>query len=773
MSAEPAPASPYLPIAAPDARRRWRDRISRLLFGSIRSQIILPFLVLTAVVAVIGTFVVTRLVAANVQDRLTTQLVDTSRAASDSLVDWERQHLDRLRLVVFTAGVPEALASGDGDSLAETLSVLAQNQHMSRLLGVSADGTVIADVQRVGEAYLDGDLGGGDLGGLPAVAQVLAGQQDAWGDKRATLAELGGEWVLLTVAPVRTGPGEIAGAVAIATPLDDLLAGVKMDVLGDLTLYDASGRVLATTFAPVGEDGEAGLRLQPALVEEALRSPEEAMPLREIVVNGRAYQTAYVPLQVRGAVLGVLAVSLPSTIVQSLITTNRLGLTALFSLVSALVVAAGYAVAHSLSTPVRRLAGAAEAVSAGDLTVQSGVSTPDEIGLLGRTFDAMTVKLGQQRQALEEAYLEQQREAAFLSAVLMSAGDGLLVLARDGEVARANPLARDVLMADEMVWSAVLGGLLRQVAGGSSVARSRVEVAGQWFEALAAPVRTPDGGEIGVVVTLRDVTDQVTTERMRTSFLMQISHELRTPLTGIKGYTELAYQFLEGGDAQVREFLTHAISNVDALTLLIDRILDVTQLINGQIALEWAEFDAAALLTEVAGEYRDRFTAKPLEMVVEAGPGLCCPGDRARLKWALSQLVDNAFNYTLPHGRVVLAAERRAGEIALCVTDTGVGISRRDGPRIFEEFYRGTAETADGRLLDVRGAGLGLFIVERIISAHGGAVDVESQVGEGSEFTLRLPAGRGAGSGPSAATAAAPGGEHGVPSQSREERTHD
>src|SRR5688500_9056041 len=119
---EPTIIETPAPLTLPEGRR---FNLHRLAFGTIQNKIVLPFLLLTLVVTMLGTFIVTRLVAANLQDRLTTQLLETSRAASDSVVARERNQLDLLRLFVFTVGVPEALESGDDAALRDALVALS------------------------------------------------------------------------------------------------------------------------------------------------------------------------------------------------------------------------------------------------------------------------------------------------------------------------------------------------------------------------------------------------------------------------------------------------------------------------------------------------------------------------------------------------------------------------------------------------------------------------------------------------------------------------
>ncbi|MCC6904238.1 MAG: HAMP domain-containing histidine kinase, partial [Anaerolineae bacterium] len=271
----------------------------------------------------------------------------------------------------------------------------------------------------------------------------------------------------------------------------------------------------------------------------------------------------------------------------------------------------------------------------------------------------------------------------------------------------------------------------------------RFEVQGQWFEGVGALVLTATSEEVGVVVSMRDVTDEVLTERMRTAFIAQISHELRTPLAAVKGFVDLAQYVLTEANEQARGFLVTAVENINVLNRLINEILDVSQLVRGDLQLRVEQADINAILVEVADGFSEVIADKRLDFQTDYGDLPEIAGDPDRLRWALSQVVKNACNYTLPGGMVRVTTARENGSVVIRVRDNGVGITPRELPRIFEQFYRGFPTSTDGQLIDVRGAGLGLFILDQVVSAHGGSVAVQSAPGRGSEFAVRLPVSEG------------------------------
>lgn len=714
------------------------DRIRLLIFGTIRNKIIVPFLFLTLTVAMLGTFIVTRLVASNAQDRVTNQLLEVSRATSDSMVYWEQYHLDTLRLTAFSVGVPEAIRDRDERRLNLALTALAANQDADIMVAIAQDGSVVSSVQRTESDYEAGRLVGQNLVDLPPVGQVLAGSQDGEGDKFAEIVEMGGDLILLTTAPVYDSAGAFAGVIAVGTPVRDIFIDTKSNVLADLTLYEPDGQAILTTFVLAGDTNLDTLNITPEKYESVIANAATETAFGSVSVNQREYQLAFVPLVVRGETLGVLGVASPTTLITSLITTNRSGMTVLFSVIAALVVVLGYVIAANLATPIRRLAHTAQAVRAGDLRQQSGVRTADEIGILGRVFDDMTVRLGEQTETLQRLYEEQEKEAAYLGAVIASTADGTVVVAMDGAITRLNPVAEDIIRRNEELWLGALSEVMSALLRGDPPTK-RIEVEGGWFDVVAAPVRTTRGDSIGVVMTLRDVTELVLTDRMRTAFILQMSHELYTPLTSLKGYMELAYSSLDDKHSQAGVFLPMAIHDVGTLSQMITQMIDVGQMVRGGFDIHSEPVDTGELVKEIVERTSNEAANQGIEMYHEIKRRLVINADGKRLKWALEHLIDNAINYTLPGGKIGVYAGRQGGDAVIRVLDSGVGISSYDLPRIFEQFYRGNPIASDGTVIDVRGTGLGLFIVEQVVMAHGGSIEVESEVGKGSEFTIRLP----------------------------------
>ncbi len=212
-----------------------------------------------------------------------------------------------------------------------------------------------------------------------------------------------------------------------------------------------------------------------------------------------------------------------------------------------------------------------------------------------------------------------------------------------------------------------------------------------------------------------------------------VSHELRTPVALVRGHLEA----LEAEPVHVEEYTRIALRETDRLERLVADLFHLTRVESQGIALEREPFDAGAAVREAVESLAEPARREAgITMLAEVGSGdLRCVGDRARLVQVLQNLIRNAVRFT-PEGGIILAGAQDGGErVTVTVRDTGVGIAPDDLPHVFDRFYRGE----QSRNRAAGGAGLGLAIAKQLIEAMGGEISVESELDEGSVFTIRLP----------------------------------
>jgi heavy metal sensor kinase len=222
-------------------------------------------------------------------------------------------------------------------------------------------------------------------------------------------------------------------------------------------------------------------------------------------------------------------------------------------------------------------------------------------------------------------------------------------------------------------------------------------------------------------------------EQMR-QFSTDVSHELRTPLTVIRGQLEVA-MFTAKTPEQYREAMINALEDVERLSNIVRALLMLSQAEGGQLALQKSDLNFAEMLRNLVEEYQIPAEAEGVRLSAELPDTCRLYADRVQIERLITNLLSNAIKYTPRGGNVELRMWQQGDEVKLAVRDTGVGIAPDHLPHIFDRFYR--VPSADPE----KGLGLGLSFVAWIVKAHGGTIDVESELQKGTQFLVSLPAG--------------------------------
>ena len=244
--------------------------------------------------------------------------------------------------------------------------------------------------------------------------------------------------------------------------------------------------------------------------------------------------------------------------------------------------------------------------------------------------------------------------------------------------------------------------------------------------------------EAGRARALEETADRLRElDRLKDQFVATVSHELRTPLTSIHGYLEL---LLEGGADEVaaeqREFLSIVDRNTDRLRRLVDDLLLVSEIDAGKLELDVDDLELGALARESIESSRPNAEARGISLDFSSETTVHLTGDRVRLVQLMDNVVSNALKFTPRGGSVSVRTSRSNGSAVLEVEDTGVGVPADEQAQVFDRFFR--ARTSDENA--VQGTGLGLSISQAIAHAHGGLIEVSSNVDVGTTFRVALPA---------------------------------
>jgi len=245
----------------------------------------------------------------------------------------------------------------------------------------------------------------------------------------------------------------------------------------------------------------------------------------------------------------------------------------------------------------------------------------------------------------------------------------------------------------------------------------------------------------GTVFVMGSTLREIRLSRLQTDFVSNVSHELRTPLTSIKMFVDTLQSGRLQDPAKVKEALGLLSAETDRLQRRIERVLDWARMEAGRRVYEVEEVPVKDVVDEVLRAVRTAALPDTRDGEIEVRLPSDLPplhGDRDALVEALLNLVNNAVRYTEAPRRIVVSAERKGRRVGLSVEDNGPGIPRRDRKRIWEKFYQGEEALLTRH---EHGSGLGLAIVRAIVQGHGGSVDLASEVGRGSRFTIWLPCG--------------------------------
>jgi len=367
--------------------------------------------------------------------------------------------------------------------------------------------------------------------------------------------------------------------------------------------------------------------------------------------------------------------------------------------------------------------------------VSDEVFTNNELYLLSALADYAAI-------AIENARLfqETENEHRRLQAILSRTADAVIVTDEENRIILLNQAAKSAFCPDsevtagqplvEVVHNQDLLDLFTQATGDSPPVRAEIPLDGD--RTLYATLSPING--VGCVAVMQDITHLKRLDQMKSEFVSTVSHDLRSPLTTIKGFVDLM-GVVGPLNEQQQDFVNRIQKGVTTITELINDLLDIGR-IEAEVNLNMEMCAIDEIINQSVDELRDQAESKQQTLVVTLPPYLPPVwGNPLRLRQVVDNLVNNAIKYTPQGGKITVWVEEYDSQIALNVSDTGIGIPHTDQPYIFDKFYRVQSEETE----DIAGTGLGLAIVKSIVEKHNGRVWVESEPGKGSTFTVLLP----------------------------------
>jgi two-component system, OmpR family, phosphate regulon sensor histidine kinase PhoR len=392
--------------------------------------------------------------------------------------------------------------------------------------------------------------------------------------------------------------------------------------------------------------------------------------------------------------------------------------------------------------PLAQLTHNVRAIAAGDDERPVASDGGDEMGVLAAAFNQMQRKLARR---LDEVQENSQRLQTVLGSmvegVLAVTPDKTILLANEAgrrmlDFATADPVGRSLLEVTRArpVYEAVL-----QALESAQPVEHEFDSPGLQRRTLALrATRLPGSPCPGVMIVLHDVSELRRLENLRRELVANVSHELKTPLAAIKAYAETLRMGAVNDPEHNLNFVHRIEEQAERLHQLILDMLQIARVEAGQETFDIIDVPLLDLLEECAAQFADTATAKQITLDAHScSELLTARADEEGIRTILNNLVDNAIKYTPAGGRVTVAFTEEGDLVTLEVRDTGIGIAAKDQARVFERFYR----VDKARSREMGGTGLGLSIVKHLAQAFGGSVGLESQLGKGATFRVKLPKG--------------------------------
>lgn len=383
--------------------------------------------------------------------------------------------------------------------------------------------------------------------------------------------------------------------------------------------------------------------------------------------------------------------------------------------------------ARRLAQPITELTEQAGAVAEGATDVQPRRSRVEELDQLGLAISTMANRLGSRLSDAEQAM-------STLEVVLGALPQGTVLVDGEDRIVYVNTAAGEILgvvpeslvnLAPLQFQNAVRDARLKKKT------QTRVLDHGNPTRRLRG-VATPFSADDRVLLLVVDITERERTDSIRRDFVANASHELKTPVSTIIASSEALQIALERGDVSAAAFADRIESSARQLDRLVGDLLDLSRLEKESPELSPSRLDH--LVRDEVERIRPEAVARGIEIVSHTDEVTATINQRD-VSIAVRNMLDNAIRYTPEHGSIVVEVNSEDGSALISVSDTGEGVPTRDIERVFERFYR--VDSARSRATG--GTGLGLSIVKHVAEGHGGTVSLESELGVGSTFTIRLP----------------------------------
>jgi two-component system, OmpR family, phosphate regulon sensor histidine kinase PhoR len=514
--------------------------------------------------------------------------------------------------------------------------------------------------------------------------------------------------------------------------IDVLVKSIGSQVGARVTVIKADGTV-------IGDSWE-----NPSAMENHGGRPEVRQALQYSVGESTRFSSTTretmhyvaVPIKDGATILGTARVALPLTEINQSVNRTIALISWAIALAALLVILATFFITRMLTRPIRQATRAAIRISAGDLDQQVTVSSKDELGSLSHAFNRMSNNL---KETLNTLSAEKNK----LDTVLSTITDGVIMADSKGRIMLANPAAETLFnfkaaaVTGKPIIEATLNYEIDQPLKSCLSTQQRQNTfidlkGGKFLRIIVAPFNTEQIA--GALLLFQDLTELRSLQTMRREFVGNVSHELRTPLASIKAVVETLQDGALEDKAVAADFLEKVNAEVDSMTQMINELIELSRIETGKSSFDFQLADLNEFIRQTVERFQPQAERKQISLTSSLQPGLpLVKIDKERIQQALNNILHNAIKFTPADGRIEVKTFLKENTAVVEITDTGIGISAEDLPRIFERFFKADKSRSS------QGSGLGLAIAKHIVQAHNGQIWVRSRESQGSTFGFSLP----------------------------------
>lgn len=406
------------------------------------------------------------------------------------------------------------------------------------------------------------------------------------------------------------------------------------------------------------------------------------------------------------------------------------------------IILLGTRITNRYTKPIESATNVAIELAKGNYRARTYEDHIDETGMLSSSINILARNL-QELMKLKES--QQDR----LTTLIENMGSGLILIDSRGFINLINKPYKEIFNVEaseylyKLYYEVIDHGEITQMVEEIFMTEQKVrkqvvmplEIERRHFEVYGVPIIGTNNVWKGILLVFHDITELKKLEQMRKDFVANVSHELKTPITSIKGFSETLLDGAMHDKATLEAFLEIILKESDRLQVLIQELLDLSKIEQHGFQLTNGRVDLVKEANEVIEILKGKAAQKDILLKLsQPSEGAVIEGDPDRLKQVLINLVSNAITYTPNGGSVEISLTDLGDSVSVLVKDSGIGIEKSEITRIFERFYR--VDRARSR--NSGGTGLGLAIVKHIVEAHKGHIEVDSQIGKGTTFTIKL-----------------------------------